>query len=182
MGSVAFAVWLTVAETELWKRADEGADLVLGDQALGLGAALLRIALVVGEHQADLGAAEAGKPGVLRQRQIEIMDVVDDVGRRFERVPGIDADLRIGARQRIDDADHDFGGLRAGRDRPRERQRLAPIRTFRRVIFMAYPLLVGSYDETCEGSVASMISMSCIIARPVAGSGGRSPACSPAHG
>ena len=37
--------------------ADDGADLFLGDQPLGLGAALLRIGLVVGEDQAHLGAA-----------------------------------------------------------------------------------------------------------------------------
>ena len=53
--------------------ADDGADLFLGDQALGLGAALLRIGLVVGEHEPDLGAAEAGQALALRQRQIEIM-------------------------------------------------------------------------------------------------------------
>ena len=40
--------------------ADDGAYLFLGDQAFGLGAALLRIGLVVGEHQTNLGAAEAG--------------------------------------------------------------------------------------------------------------------------
>ena len=53
--------------------ADDGADLLLGDQALGLGAALLRIGLVVGEHEADLGAAEARQALALRQRQIEIV-------------------------------------------------------------------------------------------------------------
>ena len=97
--------------------ADDGADLFLGDQALGLGAALLRIGLVVGEHEPDLGAAEAGQTFALRQRQIEIMVLVDDVGRGFERLLGVDADLRAGAGQRIDHTDHHFGSLRAGRDR-----------------------------------------------------------------
>ncbi len=47
-------------------------DLLLGDQALGFGAALLRIGLVVGEHETHLGAAEARQAFALRQRQIEI--------------------------------------------------------------------------------------------------------------
>ena len=97
--------------------ADDGADFFLGDQALGFGAALLRIGLVVGEHEADLGAAEAGEALALRQRQIEIVVLVDDVGRGLERLLRIDADLRAGAGQRIDHADHHFGSLRAGRDR-----------------------------------------------------------------
>ena len=53
--------------------ADDRADLFLGDEALGLGAALLRIGLVIGEHQAHLGAAETGQPLAARQRQIEIV-------------------------------------------------------------------------------------------------------------
>ena len=37
---------------------DDGGDLLLRDQALGFGAALLRIGLMVGEDETDLGAAE----------------------------------------------------------------------------------------------------------------------------
>ena len=48
-------------------------DLFLGDQALGLGAALLRIGLVVGEHEAHLVAAETRQSLAARQRQIEIV-------------------------------------------------------------------------------------------------------------
>src|SRR5437899_9386901 len=69
--------------------ADDGADLFLGDQALSLGAALLRIGLVVGEHEAELGAAEAGQTLALRQRQIEIVALVDDIERGLVRLLGI---------------------------------------------------------------------------------------------
>ena len=97
--------------------ADDGADFFLGDQALGFGAAFLRIGLMVGEHQAHLGAAEAGEPLAFRQRQLEIVVLVDQVGRGLERLLRVDADLRAGAGQRIDHADHHFGRLRAPRDR-----------------------------------------------------------------
>ena len=97
--------------------ADDGADLFLRDQALGLGAALLRIGLVIGEYQADLGAAETGQALALGQRQIEIVILVDDVSCGLERLLRIDADLCAGAGQRIKHADHHFGSLRAGRDR-----------------------------------------------------------------
>ena len=95
---------------------DDGADLFLGDQAFGLGAALLRISLVVGEHETDLGAAKAGQTFALRQRQIEIVILVDDVERGLERLLGIDAHLRAGAGERIDHTDHHFGSLRTRRD------------------------------------------------------------------
>ena len=78
--------------------ADDGADLFLRDQALGLGAALLRIGLVIGEHETDLGAAETRQALAARQRQIEIVVLVDDLGRGLERLLRIDADLRAGAR------------------------------------------------------------------------------------
>ena len=94
--------------------ADDGADFFLGDQAFGLGAALLRIGLVVGEHEADLGAAEAGQAFALCQRQIEIVILVDDVERGLVRLLGIDAHLGAGAGERIDHADHHFGSLRRG--------------------------------------------------------------------
>jgi len=112
-----------VADTEEMERAADGDDLVLGDQALGLGAALLRIALMVGEHQLDLGAAEAGKAGVLRRRQVEIMGIVDDVGCGLERVARVGADLGGRSGQRPDAADQDLlAGLREGA-RSSQRQR-----------------------------------------------------------
>src|SRR5207249_6627228 len=89
----------------------------LGDQALGLGAALLRIGLVVGENKADLGAAEARQTFALCQRQMEIVVLVDDVERGLVRLLGIDAHLGAGAGERIDHTDHHFGGLCASRYR-----------------------------------------------------------------
>ena len=97
--------------------ADDRADLLLRDQAFGLGAALLRIGLVIGEYEADLGAAKAGQAFALRQRQIEIVVLVDDIERGLERLLGIDAHLGAGAGERIDHTDHHFGSLGAGRDR-----------------------------------------------------------------
>ena len=103
--------------------ADDRTHLFLGDQALGLGAALLRIGLVIGEHEAHLGAAETGEPLAAGQRQIEIVILVDDVRCRLERLLRVDADLRAGSRQRIDHADHHFGRLRPCRDRQQRRAR-----------------------------------------------------------
>ena len=100
--------------------ADEGADLVLGDQALGFGAALLRVALVVGEHQLDLGAAQTRQSLGACQRQVEIILVVDDVKRGFIGLLRVDAHLGAGAGKWIEDADDHFGSFRTGRDR-RER-------------------------------------------------------------
>src|SRR4029450_1550697 len=77
--------------------ADEGADLLLGDQALRLGPPLLRISLVIGKHQAHLRAAETRKPLALCKRQRKVVVLVDDVRRRLERLLCIDADLRAGA-------------------------------------------------------------------------------------
>jgi hypothetical protein len=60
--------------------ADDRAHLLLGDEALGLGAALLRVGLVIGEYETDLGATETGQTLAARQRQIEIEVFVDDFG------------------------------------------------------------------------------------------------------
>ncbi len=86
--------------------ADEGRDLVLRDQALGLGAPLLRIALVVGDDDLHLGAAQALQPHALAERKIEIMRVVDHVERRVEGVLRVDADLSARARHLIERPDH----------------------------------------------------------------------------
>jgi hypothetical protein len=100
--------------------ADDGADLFLGDQALGFGAALLRIGLVVGEHETDFCAAEAGQPLALRHGQIEIVILVDHLKRGLVRLLRIDALLGAGAGEWIDHADHHFGSLSVACDR-RER-------------------------------------------------------------
>jgi hypothetical protein len=60
----------------------------LRDQAFGLGSANLRIALVIGEDQLDLGALEAGQTAALGKRQIgnAFGAVVDDIGGQLQRV------------------------------------------------------------------------------------------------
>jgi len=90
------------------ERAADRDHLVLRDQSLGLGPPLLRIALMVGENQLDLGAAKARKPGALCRGQIQIMGIVDDVCRGFQRMARTRADLRGRPRQRPDAADQDF--------------------------------------------------------------------------
>ncbi|OIQ64754.1 hypothetical protein GALL_536940 [mine drainage metagenome] len=97
--------------------ADDGAHLFLGDETFGLGAALLRIGLVIGENEADSGAAKTGQSLAARQRQIEIVFLVDDVGGGLESLLRIDADLRAGPGQRIDHANHHFRRLRPRRHR-----------------------------------------------------------------
>ncbi|MGY4297370.1 hypothetical protein ACVWXN_005465 [Bradyrhizobium sp. i1.4.4] len=97
--------------------ADDRGDLLLRDQALGLGAALLRIGLVVGEHEADFCAAEARQTLALGQRQIEIGVLVDDLERGLIGLLRVDALLRAAAGERIDHADHDLGGLGACSER-----------------------------------------------------------------
>ena len=54
--------------------ADEGRHLVLRDEALGLGAALLRVGLVVGRDDLQLRAAEARQARSLGERQLEVRD------------------------------------------------------------------------------------------------------------
>ena len=163
--------------------ADDGADFFLRDQALGFGAALLRIGLVIGEHQTDLGAAETGEPFALRQRQIEIVILVDDVGRGLERFLRIDADLRAGAGQRIDHADHHFGGLRAGRDRQQcgagggSKQQFSAADGHNKILCLSAVI-----DETADADgKASMNGKGCIKAQQAACSSGLSPASIRAH-
>ena len=91
--------------------ADNGGNLLLGDQALGFGATLLRIGLVIGKHQLDLGAAEPRQPLPPGQRQLKIIILVDDVGGRLESPLRIDPDLGAGAGQRIDHANRHFRGF-----------------------------------------------------------------------
>jgi len=91
--------------------ADDGADLLLRDQALGLGAALLRIGLVIGEHEADLRTAEARQTFALGQRQVESGVLVDDFERGLIGLLRVDALLSAAAGERIDHADHDLRGL-----------------------------------------------------------------------
>ena len=72
---------------------------------------------MIGEHETHLGAAETWQALAFRQRQLEIVILVDEVSGSLERLLRVDADLRAGARQRIDHADDYFGGLRARRNR-----------------------------------------------------------------
>src|SRR5260370_30200929 len=58
--------------------ADDRGDLLLGDQALGFGTALLRVALVVGKNKTNLGTAKSRQSRILGEWQIEIVLVVDD--------------------------------------------------------------------------------------------------------
>ena len=92
---------------------DNGADFFLRDQALGFGAAGLRIGLVIGVDQSHLGAAKARQALATRQWQVKIVVLVDDVGRGLERILGIDADLCARTGEWIDDADCHVGRIRA---------------------------------------------------------------------
>jgi len=58
-------------------------------------------------------APESWQALAFRQRQVEIVVLVDDLGCGLERLLRIDADLGAGARQRIDHTDHHFGSLGA---------------------------------------------------------------------
>ena len=89
--------------------AGERDHLLFGDQAQRLVLPGRGAALVVGENHLDLGAAEAGEAGVLRQREIaELgMGVVDDIHRDFDRGLGMDAGAGGIAAQRKHRADLD---------------------------------------------------------------------------
>jgi hypothetical protein len=70
---------------------------------------------MVGENQLDLGVAEPGETGIVRRRQIEIVGIVDDIGRGFHRVARVDTDLCVGAGHREQDSDDDLlAGLSNG--------------------------------------------------------------------
>ena len=83
--------------------------LLLGDQAQRLVLAGRRAALVVGEHDLDLGVAEVGQAGAGGKRQLAEfrMRLVDDLGRELD--PGLarGAGARGVAGQGIDGADLD---------------------------------------------------------------------------
>ena len=104
------------------ERAGDGDDLLLGDQALGLGTRFLRIALMIGKHQLDPGVAEPGEAGILRRRKIEVMGVVDDVDGGFQRMLGVCADLGAGTGERPDRADRDLPAGLGERARPEQGQ------------------------------------------------------------
>ena len=86
--------------------------MVLGDQAHGLLLADLRIALVIGLVELDLGAAEIGQACSGAERQVFQLGMrgVDDVGGEVDGVLGRLAGARRVAGQRIDDADLDVIG------------------------------------------------------------------------
>jgi len=98
-------------------------DLLLGDEALGLGLAHVGLALVIHDHEADLGAAQTRQAGGLAQGQVQGgAAIIDDLDGHLDSADGVDAHLGHRARQRVEDSDHDFlGGLGLrGRER-RER-------------------------------------------------------------
>ncbi len=91
----------------------------LGDHALGLALADVRLALVVGDYEADLCAAQVGQAASLCQRHVEVGRIVDDLDSGLERRHGVDAHLGDRSAQRIDDADDHFV---LGSGRPAEGQ------------------------------------------------------------
>ena len=104
-------------------RAEHGGDVILGDQAHGLLLADLRIALVIGFVELDLGAAEIGQAGGGAERQVFQLGMrgVDDLGGEVDGVLGRLAGARRVAGQRIDDADlHVIGRLCGAADGDRQ--------------------------------------------------------------
>ena len=93
-----------------------GVHAFLGDHALGFTLTDVGLALVIGDHDADLGAAEVRQTFALGQRHVEIGFLVDDLEGGVERRHGVDAGLGHGPAERIDDADDDL--VRGGRDPP----------------------------------------------------------------
>ena len=89
--------------------AGERDHLLFGNQPQRLVLSGCRAALVIGEDNLHLGAAETGQAGVLRQREVTQlgMGVVDDIQRGFDRGLGVDAGARGVAAQRKDSADLD---------------------------------------------------------------------------
>jgi hypothetical protein len=101
--------------------------LLLRDQALGLGLADLRLALVIDDDEADFRAAEPGEPfgRLLHRRQVEVRLAVVQLGRHLDGRHRVDAELRQLAGHRVDDADDDFLwrlGVRSGGQQGHRRQ------------------------------------------------------------
>ncbi len=93
--------------------ADQRHHMLLRDQPLGLGAGLLRIVLVVGEDDADMGTLHMRQPtAVAEQHRDRCVVGVDDVRDHPDRRLRVRPDLRRVARQRIDRADGDVLGPR----------------------------------------------------------------------
>jgi hypothetical protein len=88
--------------------ADQGDHLFPGNEALGFSPSLLRVALMVGIDNPDLGAAETRKTGAVAQWQVEVVGRVDDVNRGVYRVLGIHANLAARSRQCKERSDYDF--------------------------------------------------------------------------
>ena len=91
--------------------AEERAHLLLGDEPLRVRLAHLRLALVVRDHEPDLGAAQPGQPFGPGQGQGEIVLAVDDLRGQPDGVHAVDPHLGHRARQRIGDTDHHVLGL-----------------------------------------------------------------------
>jgi hypothetical protein len=87
---------------------------------------------VIGEYKTNL-APPSPDSLALRQRQIEIVVLVDDISGGLECLLRVDADLRAGAGQRID-TPIVVTGLRAERIGAGAAAAWAPSNTLRRVI------------------------------------------------
>ncbi len=66
--------------------ADEGNNVLLRYEALGLGKAHIGFSLMVSNDDLDLGSLEVGKPLIFREGKIEIMFVVDYFLGKLDRI------------------------------------------------------------------------------------------------
>ena len=82
--------------------AEDSDDLFLGDQALRFRTCLLRITLMIGENELDLGISKSRQPRISCPRQIQIVRVVYNIYGGFERMTGIRTNLRICSGERPD--------------------------------------------------------------------------------
>ena len=87
-------------------RTDQRRDMVLGDQPLGLGARLLRIALMIGKDQPQLRPAQLVQPAALAEQHRNVVPAVDDLGCGLHRRLRIGADLCVRPGHRVERADH----------------------------------------------------------------------------
>jgi hypothetical protein len=88
--------------------AEQRVHTLLGDQTLGFGLTDVRLAAVVDDDDADLGAAQVGQAYPRSHGHVEIDILVDDLDRGFHRGHGVDADLGDRPGQGIQHTDDDF--------------------------------------------------------------------------
>ncbi len=100
--------------------AEEGMDLFLGDHALGFRLAHVGLAAMVGDDEANLGAAQIGEALAGTQGNVKVDIFVDDIDRGFYGGHRVDADLGDGPGQRIEYPDDHFRRLRGPLDHGRQ--------------------------------------------------------------